>query len=297
MNKKILILGASSYVGRALFKKLGPENCIGTFNKRKIDNGIYFNSITMDLDEILTNNDYITHSIILLGDTNPITCFSNIEKSNEINVISIKRILLYLKNNNIKPIFTSSEYVYDGVKGNYLEKDKTNPILLYGKQKLEIEDFLAKNSEEHIILRLGKVVGSTVGDGTLFSNWLKEINEKNEISCAYDQIFSIIYLEDVVDSIIKLVKDNINGTFNLSCGIANSRLDLLNLLINKINISIKKKVDIKIKPCSIDDFSLVEKYPKNVSINSSKLSNKLGINFNPPKNICQNLIDSYYKIT
>ena len=110
MNKKILILGASSYVGRALFKKLGPENCIGTFNKRKIDNVIYFNSITMDLDEILTNNDYITHSIILLGDTNPITCFSNIEKSNEINVSSIKKIIL--KELNVR-IRNSSIYTFN----------------------------------------------------------------------------------------------------------------------------------------------------------------------------------------
>ena len=88
MTKKILILGASSYVGRALFKKLGPENSIGTYNKSKIEHGIYFDSITMNLDEILAKNDNITHAVILLGDTNPITCYSNQNLSNEINVKS-----------------------------------------------------------------------------------------------------------------------------------------------------------------------------------------------------------------
>ena len=296
MNKKILILGASSYVGSTLYKKLGPEKCIGTFYKKKINKGKYFNSITMNLDEILTNNDYITHAVILLGDTNPITCYSNAEKSYETNVNSIKRLILYLINNKIKPIFTSSEYVYDGKKGNYLEDENTNPLLLYGKQKLEIEKFLKNNCSEHIILRLGKVVGSIPGDGTLFSNWIKEINDKTEIICANDQIFSLIYLEDVVETLIQLIENNINGIYNLSCGLATSRLDLLKLLINKINYTENTKVNIKIKTCSIDDFQLGEKYPKNVSMNSYKLSKILSIKFNTPTNICHKLIESYYKI-
>ena len=43
----------------------------------------------MNLDEILAKNANITHSVILLGDTNPITCYSNQNLSNEINVKSI----------------------------------------------------------------------------------------------------------------------------------------------------------------------------------------------------------------
>ena len=85
----------------------------------------------------------------------------------------------------------------------------------------------------------------------------------------------LIYLEDVVDSIIHLIENNINGLYNLSCGKANSRLDLLELLIDKINYIDNKKINIKIKACSIDDFKLPEKYPKDVSMNSNKFSKQV----------------------
>jgi len=81
----------------------------------------------------------------------------NLEKSKALNVDSIKRILNRLKEWEIKPIFASSEFVFDGKKGNYKETDEVNPILLYGKQKVAIEDYIQSQFKDYLIFRLAKV--------------------------------------------------------------------------------------------------------------------------------------------
>ena len=117
MNKKILILGSSSFVGRHLFSRLGEEKAIGTYCCNSIKDGIFFDSTTMSIPEIIKNPKSISHAVILLGDTNPETCVADIHKSRLINVVSIKKIIDELKELGIKPIFTSSEFIFDGKEG------------------------------------------------------------------------------------------------------------------------------------------------------------------------------------
>ena len=215
-EKKILILGGGSYIGRHLCNSIGKDHAIATYHKKPINNGICFDSLSMDLSDILKNFDAISHAVILLGDTNPETCAKDIEKSTALNVDSIKTIINCLKLHQITPVFCSSEFVFDGVKGNYTEEDPVNPILIYGKQKVEIEKYIQNTCEHFIIVRFSKVFGSEKGDGTIFTNWLDAINNNEKISCACDQVFSPICIEDVTRSIIDLINNDCNGIFHIS---------------------------------------------------------------------------------
>ena len=70
---KLLILGGSSFVGRHLFKRLGPGRAIATFNKTPITGGVRFDSLSMRLADIIDDPGDVTETVILLGDTNPKT--------------------------------------------------------------------------------------------------------------------------------------------------------------------------------------------------------------------------------
>ena len=87
----------------------------------------------MDIKKILTVIDGISHAVILLRDTNPEACVSDIEYSRALNVEGIVRIIDCLKERKIKPVFASTEVVYDGERGNYTEEDTPNPILEYAQ--------------------------------------------------------------------------------------------------------------------------------------------------------------------
>jgi dTDP-4-dehydrorhamnose reductase len=290
--KKVLILGGSSYVGRHLIAKINPNNILFTYNKTTISGGVRFDSTVMDLEEVVDLNE-VNSAVILLGDTNPETCIEDVEKSENLNVRSIKRIINALSTYNIKVIFASSEFVYDGGTGNYIESDKTKPILLYGKQKLEIEHYIRKNISTHTILRFAKIYGSELDDKTLFTSWLKLVELENNIVCADDQYFSPVHIDNVVDTILFAISNEMRGIFNLAGPVRKSRMELLLILIREINKI--EDCNTNVLPCSIDDFNLNEKRPKDVSMNPSKLVSATGVKLVYPDEVCAEIANKFYQ--
>ena len=290
--KKVLILGGSSYVGRHLIAKINPNNVLFTYNKTTISGGVRFDSTVMDLEEVVDLNE-VNSAVILLGDTNPETCIEDVEKSENLNVLSIKRIIDTLSTYNIKVIFASSEFVYDGGTGNYIESDKTKPILLYGKQKLEIEHYIRKNISTHTILRFAKIYGSELDDKTLFTSWLKLVELESNIVCADDQYFSPVHIDNVVDTILFAISNEMRGIFNLAGPVRKSRMELLLILIREINKI--KDCNTNVLPCSIDDFNLNEKRPKDVSMNPSKLVSATGVKLVYPDEVCAEIANKFYQ--
>ena len=290
--KKVLILGGSSYVGRHLIAKINPNNVLFTYNKTTISGGVRFDSTVMDIEEIVDLNE-VNSAVILLGDTNPETCIEDVEKSENLNVRSIKRIINALSTYNIKVIFASSEFVYDGGTGNYIESDKTKPILLYGKQKLEIEHYIRKNISTHTILRFAKIYGSELDDKTLFTSWLKLVELESNIVCADDQYFSPVHIDNVVDTILFAISNEMRGIFNLAGPVRKSRMELLLILIREINKI--EDCNENVLPCSIDDFDLNEKRPKDVSMNPSKLVSATGVKLVYPDEVCAEIANKFYQ--
>jgi len=290
--KKVLILGGSSYVGRHLIAKINPNNVLFTYNKTTISGGVRFDSTVMDLEEVVDLNE-VNSAVILLGDTNPETCIEDVEKSENLNVRSIKRIINALSTYNIKVIFASSEFVYDGGTGNYIESDKTKPILLYGKQKLEIEHYIRKNISTHTILRFAKIYGSELDDKTLFTSWLKLVELESNIVCADDQYFSPVHIDNVVDTILFAISNEMRGIFNLAGPVRKSRMELLLILIREINKI--EDCNTNVLPCSIDDFNLNEKRPKDVSMNPSKLVSATGVKLVYPDEVCAEIANKFYQ--
>ena len=77
----------------------------------------------------------------------------NISKSIDLNIIGTANITKICKKNNIKLIYFSTGYVYEGKNGNYSENDPVKPFNNYGLSKLGGECAVAmyKNS---LILRI-----------------------------------------------------------------------------------------------------------------------------------------------
>ena len=77
----------------------------------------------------------------------------NITKSIDLNIIGTANITKICKKFNIKLIYFSTGYIYDGVKGNFREEDPVKPFNNYGLSKLggEASVQMYKNS---LILRI-----------------------------------------------------------------------------------------------------------------------------------------------
>jgi len=288
-EKKILILGGSSFVGRHMFKFLGTARAIATHKNNPVKGSVYFDSLTMDLPQILDAPNEISNAVILLGDTKPDSCYLDARKSQALNVDSIKTILEQLKEFKIKPVFASSHFVFDGVRGGYTEADRPNPILKYAEQKVEVEEFIHQTFSDYLILRLAQVYGLERGDGTVFNNWLDDIEAGKTIYCAEDYISCPIFVGDVAAGITGLIDVNANGIFHMGSHEPLSRMELYQELADQLNGSAPKNS--RAVSCSIHDFNMVEKRPENISMVVDKLVNRIGIQLKDVRSACREIAE------
>ena len=287
-GKKILILGASGFIGRALSERLGNEQCMCTYNSgKKLINGIHFDILADSIANI--DISAVSHAVVLFGVTNPDHCANNRELSDAVNIRGVKRVLDELGERQIPFIFASSEVVFDGLKGDYVEGDLPNPILSYGIQKRMVEEYIAEKWLLATSIRIAKVYGTRPGDKSLLDGWFQQALLGGEIRCAADFISSAVHIDDVVNSILAICSNRLYGTYHVGGPRGISRYDLFLSLLD----AIQKKHRIpstRVVPCSIDDFVTVEKRPKNVSFVTKKLVRDTGIVLRPFEDGCQEYV-------
>ena len=137
--KTILITGSNGMLGSHLSKiNLYNYNII-TLPKNDIKKSLDVTN-SNDVKECLDNfkPDFI---INCASYTNVDQSEINKELAHSVNVKGLVNLVKF-SNVNTKIIHISSDYVFDGIKGNYAENDITRPINYYGKTKLESENFL-----------------------------------------------------------------------------------------------------------------------------------------------------------
>lgn len=286
-------MGASSYIGRHLVASMDPSKTVATYFRTPVEGGVFFDSLSMELTDIVDDLAEFSHAVVLYADSKPDSCAEDIENSTALNVKSTQSILQCLKKWGIKPIFASTESVFDGVKGDYVEADSVNPIMAYGQQKVDIERYIQSNHDEYVIIRLAKVFGSSKGDGTLFTAWIEAIENSQKIYCAHDQIFSPIHVNDVVDGIKKIIESGVNGVFHVSAWKAYNRIDLFQML--SASVSRYKTFEPDLVPISIRDLNLKEARPLNVSMSPEKLVAATGLDIKPVEQTCDEIVDQWYK--
>ena len=190
--KKISIIGASSYIGRRLYSffksNKGDFKVEGTYYSNKSFPELTQLNVTnfTDLEFYLKNNDF-DFVILLSGIKDVKKCELNYNLAYNLNVRPISYIIDIVKKNNFKTgvIFMSSDYVFDGMRGDYSDKDKPNPNTNYGKTKFLAEQELLKSGINYKIVRTSAVMGK----GGVFFDWIiKEFNKSNEI-----ELFSNVY--------------------------------------------------------------------------------------------------------
>ena len=144
---KILVTGSDGRFGRVL-KKFDINKKFIFKNKKQL-NILSERSITNNIKKYKPN--CILH---LAGLSRPMKIHEiNISKSIDLNIIGTCNIVKAAAKHNIKIIYLSTSYVYEGTKGNYSEDDPVKPWNNYSRSKLggECAVNMYKNS---LIIRL-----------------------------------------------------------------------------------------------------------------------------------------------
>ena len=205
---------------------------------------------------------------------------SEVEKNqaNLVNHLSVKNIAEIARDNSIKLIHISTDYVFDGLKTEpYIEKDIPSPINVYGKTKLDGENAIISAMVTDAIIIRTSWLYSEYGNNFL-DTILSLAQKRKELNIVSDQIGSPTYAYDLAISILKIIENrkffetsHISEIFHYSNDGKCSWYDFANEIVNISGL------ECSIKSISSKDYPQTAKRPKHVLLDKSKIRNSFGL--------------------
>jgi dTDP-4-dehydrorhamnose reductase len=124
---------------------------------------------------------------------------------------------------NARMILVSSDYVFDGMRGNYCERDEPNPTTVYGKTKYESEKRVKELCSRHTIIRSSAVYG--FGGG--FFDWvITSLRMGKEVMVFSDTYFSPTYIGDLTWAFDQILSADRGGIWHVAGPQALSRYQM-----------------------------------------------------------------------
>ncbi|MEO9570294.1 MAG: NAD(P)-dependent oxidoreductase [Polaribacter sp.] len=224
---KVVITGSNGLLGQSLLKLLLQEkNKYQVFGFSRGENrsgreDFSYVSIDITKEEILkTELTKIKPNFIIntAAMTQVDSCEDNKEACDLLNVTVVKWLAEISSEINAHLIHISTDFIFDGVKGNYKENDKPNPLSYYGLSKLKSEEVLFNSKIEYTILRTilvyGKVYDMSRSNIVL---WVKSMLENGkEITIVDDQFRTPTYVQDLALACKISMDKKAIGIFNIA---------------------------------------------------------------------------------
>jgi len=227
-KQRILILGASGFIGQALYKELcGYFRTFGTYcrdNYAFNKNQHYF-QYNIEEDDIFEILNIVKPTIII----------SAIRGNFSAQIITHQHITEYIIANNSKLIFLSSANVFDAYsKFPSYENDKTLSHSMYGHFKIKIENMLLRLPKQYYtIIRLPMVFGA---QSPRIQEIKFHIKEKIPFEVFPNLIMNVTTDTKVTQQIHYLINRNKKGIFHLGSEDLVHHDDFIKEIIASLNI-------------------------------------------------------------
>ena len=266
----VLVIGSGFLGGNIVNEFRNNEiKVIGTnYNKNSSDE-IHFD---------ITNMDSIVSCVKKYSPQVIINCAANVNvddlENNEklafsINAYGAENIAKVCKNNKIRLLHISSDAVFDGKKGMYVEEDVTNPVNIYAKSKMLGEKLISKNLENYVIIRTN-FYGFHKQDKFLF-NWILSKLKNNERFPGFNDVFfNPLEVTNLSKMIYELSEKNFCGILHLSSDEIFSKFEFATKISEFFGFDSNL-----IRSGSIEELGFDAKRPKNTTLANNKAKNLL----------------------
>jgi len=259
--QSVVLLGASGLLGGALARTLGERVAVRTHLASALPGGVRFDARSSSVAQLLKGLGARPQAaVVLLGVTNIDACAKDPKGTAAVNVQGVTRVIRELSTLEILPVFTSSDAVFDGTRASSSEEDEARPILTYGRQKLDVERFMASLEGPWLAVRLPKLL-EPVLDG-----WIRDLAQDKVIECATDQFFTPAAADDAAHAIVALLDKGVRGLRHIAGPERLSRRELLRAVVEEYRKFSEPRASIR--ECLLRDIKLAEPRPLDTSMRS-----------------------------
>lgn len=204
---RILILGASGYLGHAIYKELSPYfRVFGTYRtpKKEFESNHQFFHYNVEEDDVYE----------ILEACRPTIIISTLRGDFNAQVIAHKHVAEFISAVGCKIIFLSSANVFDAYsKYPSYELDKTLSHSVYGHFKIKIENLLLRLPKKQVvIIRLPMVFGAN----SPRTNEIKSaVIEQEAVEVFPNLIMNVTLDKKITQQLHYIINRNKHGVFHL----------------------------------------------------------------------------------
>ena len=258
MKENILVIGSTGFIGSFLRRELQAD---GASASGSSDSTVLDITDSDSLRRIFEKGNY--HTVInCAGMTGVDACERDPLAAFRANALSAGNLSEAAERYSFRLIHISTDYVFDGRKGNYSEADRPSPVNVYGQTKLYGEKMIDLNNS--IILRVSTPFGENVSGRkmTFIEFVLQKLMSGQPVDAAIDQITNPSFLPDILEFIKVAIDEDITGLYHLGVVESVSRYSFCMDVARVYGLD----QDL-VRPVSIDDLGMIAKRPKNTSFN------------------------------
>ncbi|MDD3028204.1 MAG: dTDP-4-dehydrorhamnose reductase [Erysipelotrichaceae bacterium] len=188
----------------------------------------------------------------------------DIDTCNKVNVEGTRNIALVCRELNIKMMYFSTDYVFDGQgEKPWQVDDAPSPINVYGQSKYLGEQEVRNLVKEHFIIRISWVFG--INGNNFVKTMLRLGNERDELNVVDDQIGAPTYTYDLARLAVAMIQSDKYGTYHVTNEGDTSWYEFAK------EIFFQAGVEVKVNPVSSSEFKSAAKRPSNSKMDKSRL--------------------------
>lgn len=200
---------------------------------------------------------------------------SEIELADKINHLAVKHLAKVSKEQQIKLIHVSTDYVFNGTNYRpYIESNEPNPQSIYGSTKLAGENEITELSPEGAVIIRTSWVYSSFGNNFV-KTMLRLGAERDSLNVIFDQIGTPTYAKDLAEAILKIVdskkKNKKPELYHFSNEGVASWYDFAREIMEL------KKLNCYVYPIETKDYPTPAKRPHYSLLNKTKIKQEFGI--------------------
>lgn len=189
----------------------------------------------------------------------------NLELCRKVNAAGTENIAKVCKKLDLKMVYISTDYVFDGEGERPWEPDdRRDPLNAYGIGKYEGELAVEENLEKYFIIRIAWVFG--VNGKNFIKTMLKLGETRDEVSVVNDQIGSPTYTYDLARLIVDMVETEKYGRYHATNEGFCSWYEFACEIFRQAGMNVK------VHPVTSDEFPAKAKRPHNSRMSKEKLS-------------------------
>ena len=215
MPIRVLITGARGQLGQALVQVLSSSMDLFLTDLEPGETGMALCDITNWEKVRETVRSYKPRFIVNAA------AFTNVdgnerepEKARRVNTVGVEHLLAAGVEVGASLVQVSTDYVFDGTAGPYLEEDKTAPLCVYGRTKLEAER-LVLESDRHLVVRANVLFGPDLESQASFVRWvINSLKEGKAIRVVNDQINNPTLTTHLAEAIGKALEQGATGLYH-----------------------------------------------------------------------------------